>query len=110
MILKKVNEAFLRSQWRKLELAIKFIHKSKQSAYQNTTVNGKTVPVSSKKRNIKQDTIEEPLKKKQKTEVMKIDPRKLSNESLNTYDSESIISSSAKTNWEKLKKYVKLML
>ena len=97
-----------RSQWKKLEIALKFIHKSKQSAYQsNQKVDIKTAIVASSnmKRPSKPDINEEPAAKKQKLAkfCMKIDPICLSNESINDIVS---ISSSARTNWEKLKSYV----
>ena len=59
-----------------------------------------------KRRASMSDLKDQPMKKKRKVS-MKLSPRKLSNESLSELDS---IHSSAKTNWDKVKSYVKHIL
>ena len=80
----EVEISYRRSQWRKLELALLFIKKSKQSANENTNRasndDGTRKEISGKRLTKDEEGPEQsqPAKKKIKVE-MKIEPRKLSN-------------------------------
>ena len=80
----EVEISHRRSQWRKLELALLFIKKSKQSANESTnranTEDGRRKEISGKRLTKDEESPEQsqPAMKKIKVE-MKIEPRKLSN-------------------------------